>query len=104
MEQNNFSNEIELDSAHVWHHMSQHANSKAPMFVKGEGSYLWNAAGERFLDATSGGVWCVNVGYGRETIAETVKNNLIQLNYYAGSGGTPIASKFAAKLLSFMPG
>lgn len=104
MDKNNFSEEIELDSAHVWHHMTQHANSKPPMFVKGEGSYLWNADGARFLDATSGGVWCVNVGYGRETIAEAVKENLIQLNYSAGSTGTPIASKFAAKLLSYMPG
>lgn len=104
MDRNDFSEELELDSAHVWHHMSQHTNNKAPMFVKGQGSYLWNTDGTRFLDATSGGVWCVNVGYGRETIAEAVKENLIQLNYSAGSTGTPIASKFAAKLLSYMPG
>lgn len=104
MDKNHFSEELELDSAHVWHHMSQHANNKAPMFVKGEGAYLWNTDGARFLDATSGGVWCVNVGYGRESIAEAVKENLVQLNYYAGSGGTPIASKFAAKLLTYMPG
>lgn len=100
----NFHDEIELDSAHVWHHMTQHANSRAPMFVKGEGSYLWDAEGQRYLDATSGGVWCVNVGYGRESIANVVREHLLNLHYYAGSGATPIASQFAAKLLSYMPG
>ncbi len=104
MDMENFGDVIELDSAHVWHHMTQHATSKAPMFVKGEGSYLWDSNGKRYLDATSGGVWCVNVGYGRESIAEAVKENLVTLNYFAGSGATPIASRFAAKLLSHMPG
>lgn len=101
----NYDDLMELDSAHVWHHMTQHAHkTQAPMFVKGEGSYLWDVNGKRFLDGTSGGVWCVNVGYGRESIAEAVKENLIKLNYYAGSGSTPISSKFAGKLLSLMPG
>lgn len=94
----------EKDQQHVWHHMMQHANHTAPMFVKGEGSYLWNDKGEKFLDAVAGGVWCVNVGYGRTRIADAVRDQLVQLNYYAGSGATPIAAEFAAKLLSYMPG
>jgi taurine-pyruvate aminotransferase len=105
MNNENLDDLMELDSAHIWHHMTQHAHKiQPPMFVKGEGSYLWDANGKRFLDGTSGGVWCVNVGYGRETIAEAVKENLITLNYCAGSAATPIASKFAGKLLSLMPG
>ena len=92
------------DSDNVWHHLTQHANTTAPMYVKGEGSYLWDIDGNRFLDATSGGVWCVNVGYGRESIAEAVKQQLVSLNYYAGSGATPVAAQFAEKLLSLMPG
>ena len=105
MNNENLDDLMELDSAHVWHHMTQHAHKKqAPMFVKGEGSYLWDSNGTRFLDGTSGGVWCVNVGYGRETIAEAVKQNLITLNYCAGSLATPVSSKFAGKLLSLMPG
>ena len=94
----------EKDQQHVWHHMMQHANHTAPMFVKGEGSYLWNDKGEKFLDAVAGGVWCVNVGDGRTRIADAVRDQLVQLNYYAGSGATPIAAEFAAKLLSYMPG
>jgi taurine-pyruvate aminotransferase len=95
---------LEQDSQFVWHHMTQHATAKAPMFVKGEGSYLWDINGKQFLDAVAGGVWCVNVGYGRESIANRVRDQLLELNYYAGSGATPVAAEFAAKLLSFMPG
>ncbi|MBF9002571.1 aminotransferase family protein [Vibrio nitrifigilis] len=95
---------VEKDQQCVWHHMMQHANHTAPMFVKGEGSYLWNDKGERYLDAVAGGVWCVNVGYGRTRIADAVRDQLVTLNYYAGSGATPIAAEFADKLLSFLPG
>lgn len=104
MDLSSIASSKEKDQQHVWHHMMQHANHTAPMFVKGEGSYLWNDKGEKFLDAVAGGVWCVNVGYGRTRIADAVRDQLVQLNYYAGSGATPIAAEFAAKLLSYMPG
>ncbi|MCA2017171.1 aminotransferase class III-fold pyridoxal phosphate-dependent enzyme [Vibrio tritonius] len=104
MDLSSIASSKEKDQQHVWHHMMQHANHTAPMFVKGEGSYLWNDQGEKFLDAVAGGVWCVNVGYGRTRIADAVRDQLVQLNYYAGSGATPIAAEFAAKLLSYMPG
>jgi taurine-pyruvate aminotransferase len=95
---------LEQDQQHVWHHMTQHATTKAPMFVKGKGSYVWDSNNKQYLDAAAGGVWCVNVGYGRESIANRVRDQLIELSYYAGSAGTPIAAEFAAKLLSYMPG
>jgi len=84
--------------------MTNHAAGKAPIMVKGEGSYVWDINGKRYLDASAGGVWCVNVGYGRESIAEAVKEQLVTLNYFAGSVGTPISAQFSDKLLSKMPG
>jgi taurine-pyruvate aminotransferase len=104
MDQGMTQTRLEQDGQFVWHHMTQHATAKASMFVKGEGSYLWDANGKQFLDAVAGGVWCVNVGYGRESIANRVRDQLLELNYYAGSGATPVAAEFAAKLLSLMPG
>jgi taurine-pyruvate aminotransferase len=104
MEQGMIDTLLEQDKQFVWHHMTQHATAKAPMFVKGKGSYLWDINGNKFLDAVAGGVWCVNVGYGRESIANRVRDQLLELNYYAGSGATPVATEFAAKLLSLMPG
>ncbi len=71
------------DKAHVWHHLTQHAafDSQSPLIMShGKGEYIWDIKGNRYLDASSGGVWCVNVGYGRERIAEVIKNQALQLN------------------------
>ncbi|MDD2160271.1 aminotransferase class III-fold pyridoxal phosphate-dependent enzyme [Pseudomonas sp. MIL19] len=72
--------------------------------TRGEGLYIWDVNGKRYLDATSGGVWCVNVGYGRQSIADAVREQLLQLNYYAGTAGTPVAARFAEALIEKMPG
>ncbi len=52
----------------------------------------------------SGGVWTVNVGYGRERIANAVRDQLIKLNYFAGSAGSIPGALFAEKLIAKMPG
>ncbi len=95
------------DKAHVWHHLTQHAafDSQSPLIMShGKGEYIWDIKGNRYLDASSGGVWCVNVGYGRERIAEVIKNQALQLNYFAGSAGSPVMAEFASKLIEKMPG
>lgn len=60
--------------------------------------------GREYLDAVSGGVWTVNVGYGRESIANAVRDQLVKLNYYAGAAGNVPAALFAQKLAEKMPG
>ncbi len=107
MEQESKQQVVARDKQHVWHHLSQHSvfDSQDPMImVKGDKEYVWDVNGKRYLDASSGGVWCVNVGYGRETIAKAVYQQLSQLNYFAGSAGTPVMGEFAEKLLAKMPG
>ncbi|MCX8995809.1 aminotransferase class III-fold pyridoxal phosphate-dependent enzyme [Rhizobiaceae bacterium BDR2-2] len=98
---------IEADRAHVWHHLSQHKQYETidpRVFVEGRGMKLWDAKGAEFLDAVSGGVWTVNVGYGRESIANVIRDQLVKLNYWAGAGGNVPAALFAEKLLTKMPG
>jgi taurine-pyruvate aminotransferase len=46
---------------------------------------VWDATGKEHLDAVSGGVWTVNVGYGRERIADAVRDQLVKMNYFANS-------------------
>lgn len=95
------------DRNHVWHHLTQHKpyEEKAPlMIVKGEGMRIWDTDGKEHLDAVSGGVWTVNVGYGRERIANAVRDQLIELNYFAGSAGTIPGARFAQRLIEKMPG
>lgn len=104
---NDLSQVVAADKAHVWHHLSQHKQYETTdprVFVEGKGLKLWDATGREFLDAVSGGVWTVNVGYGRESIANAVRDQLIKLNYYAGAAGNVPAALFAEKLIEKMPG
>ncbi|MDN2483057.1 aminotransferase family protein [Vibrio agarivorans] len=97
----------EWDKEHVWHHITQHAAfaDKAPLIMShGKGEYVWDIKGNRYLDASSGGVWCVNVGYGRESMAEVIKQQALKLNYFAGTAGSPVMAEFANKLIEKMPG
>lgn len=107
LSQNDLSHVVEADRAHVWHHLSQHKpyeTSDPRVFVEGKGMRLWDTKGREYLDAVSGGVWTVNVGYGRESIANAVRDQLLRLNYYAGAAGNVPAALFAEKLVERMPG
>jgi len=98
---------VESDRAHIWHHLSQHAvfeNADPRIIVEGKGMRVWDAHGKEHIDAVSGGVWTVNVGYGRESIANAVRDQLIKLNYFAQTAGSIPGSMFAEKLLQKMPG
>ncbi|SNS81488.1 aspartate aminotransferase family protein [Antarctobacter heliothermus] len=104
---NDLSHVVEADKAHVWHHLVQHKGfaSKDPnIIIEGKGMRVWNQAGKEHLDAVSGGVWTVNVGYGRERIAKAVYDQLLRMNYFAGAAGSVPGALFAEKLIDKMPG
>ena len=104
---NDISAVVEADRAHVWHHLSQHKQYETVdprIIVKGKGMKVWDARGKEHLDAVSGGVWTVNVGYGRTSIADAVRDQLVKLNYFAGSAGSIPGSNFAKRLIEKMPG
>ncbi|MBS7661800.1 aminotransferase class III-fold pyridoxal phosphate-dependent enzyme [Pseudomonas lalucatii] len=95
------------DRAHVWHHLSQHKpleQNDPLMIVKGKGMRVWDAKGNEYLDAVSGAVWTVNVGYGRESIADAVREQLVTMNYFANTAGNIPGALFAKKLIEKMPG
>jgi len=98
---------VESDRKHMWHHLTPHKplETKDPMvIVKGDGMRVWDANGKEHLDAVSGAVWTVNVGYGRESIANAVRDQLVEMCYFAGSAGNIPGIKFAEKLIEKMPG
>lgn len=104
---NDLQHVIAADRAHVWHHLSQHKQYETvdpSVIVEGRGLRVWDAAGREFLDAVSGGVWTVNVGYGRERIANAVRDQLVKMNYFAGSAGTIPAALLSEALTARMPG
>ena len=104
---NDISQIVELDRAHIWHHLIQHKpfeTSEPRIIVEGKGMRVWDQKGKEHIDAVSGGVWTVNVGYGRESIANAVRDQLIKLNYFAGSAGSVPGAIFSEMLLDKMPG
>ncbi len=104
---NDLTHVTEADRAHVWHHLLQHKaleTTDPRIIVRGKGMRVWDQAGREFLDAVSGGVWTVNVGYGRESIADAVRDQLVEMNYFAQSAGSIPGALFAEKLIAKMPG
>ena len=104
---NDLGHVIDADRAHVWHHLTQHKpfeTGEPRIFVEGKGLRIWDQNGKEHLDAVAGGVWTVNVGYGRESIADAVRDQILKMNFFGGSAGTIPGALFAEKLIEKMPG
>jgi adenosylmethionine-8-amino-7-oxononanoate aminotransferase len=57
---------------HLWMHftrMSSYDNADVPIIVKGEGAYIYDARGKRYLDALAG-LFVTQIGHGRTEVAE----------------------------------
>ncbi|WP_321417113.1 aminotransferase class III-fold pyridoxal phosphate-dependent enzyme [uncultured Desulfobacter sp.] len=97
---------VEHDKNSLWHHLKSHTmfqEKEQMIVVGGQGLKIYDIRGNEYLDATSGGVWSVMVGYGRESIARAVYEQLTQMPYFAGAYGSIPAIKLAAKLLDLLP-
>ncbi len=98
---------VSSDRAHVWHHIVQHKlmQTTDPMvIVEGKGLRVKDINGKEYLDAVSGGVWTVNVGYGRASIAKAVHDQLLKMCYFSNSAGNIPGAQFAERLIDKMPG
>lgn len=73
-----------LDAAHFLHPFTDHA-ALADLGVKvithGQGLYVYDDQGQSLFDAMSG-LWCVNVGYGRQSLADAAAQQMMRLPYY----------------------
>ena len=71
-----------------WHpfaDMSAILETGATILERGDGAYVWDAGGNRYLDATAS-LWYCNVGWGRREIAEAVAAQLTALPAYSTFG------------------
>lgn len=81
------SNELAAwDRDHFFHpstHMGTHARGETPnrIMAGGEGVTIWDVNGKKSLDAFAG-LYCVNVGYGRQKIADAISAQAKNLAYY----------------------
>jgi len=97
---------VAADKDCLWHHLKPHKlfeMKEQMVVVEGKGLVIKDIRGNEYLDATSGGVWSVMVGYGRDSIADAVAAQLKKMPYFAGAFGTVPAIKFAQKLLEKLP-
>ena len=79
---------VALDKKYVWHHLTQHKGFEPAIYVKGEGMRVTDIAGKTYLDAVSGGVWTVNVGYGRKEIVDAVAKQMLEFTTSPTASGT----------------
>lgn len=91
-----------LDLAHHLHpfaDMKDLAGGGVRVMTRGEGVYVTDSEGRRYLDAFAG-LWCVNVGYGRREIADAVHAQMTELAYYNTFFATTTAAtaQLAAKI------
>jgi len=98
----------ELDKESMFHPftaLAQHMETGPRIMVGGKGCMLTDNQGREYIDALAG-LWCVNVGYGRDEIADAIDAQVRQLPYYHAfaSMGTAAPVEVAAKLKQLAPG
>ncbi|WP_280385155.1 aspartate aminotransferase family protein [Nocardia wallacei] len=91
----------------LWHgfaDMGAVERDGAFVVARGEGAYIWDRAGTRYLDATAG-LWFTNVGHGRREIAEAVAAQLSDLAHYSNFGDltAPVTQELAERLAELAP-
>lgn len=97
----------QLDAAHHLHPFNDNAalaKKGTRILVRGEGAYVWDADGNKMLDAFAG-LWCVNVGYGRKELGEAASRQMVELAYYNSffQCTTEPAIRLSAKLAELTP-
>jgi adenosylmethionine-8-amino-7-oxononanoate aminotransferase len=91
---------------HLWMHFTRHADAAEdiPVMVRGEGAYVWDATGRRYLDGLAG-LFAVQVGHGREELAEAAAKQSRELAYFPLWGHAhPTAIELAERLATDAPG
>jgi len=92
---------------HLWMHftrMSTYNSQDLPIIVRGEGPWVWDSRGRRYLDGLSG-LFVVQAGHGRRELAEAASHQAGQLAYFPlWSYAHPNAIELAERLSALAPG
>ena len=93
---------------HLWMHFTRHSTfeqgGEVPVIVRGEGAYVWDAAGRRYLDGLAG-LFTVQLGHGRTELAEVAARQAAELAFFPlWSYAHPMAIDLAERLAHEAPG
>jgi adenosylmethionine-8-amino-7-oxononanoate aminotransferase len=97
----------EAAKRHLWMHftrMGTYETQDVPVIVRGEGPWVWDSNGKRYLDGLSG-LYVVMAGHGRRELADAAARQASQLAYFPiWSYAHPTAIELAERLADLAPG
>ena len=92
---------------HLWMHFTRHStydHAEVPVIVRGEGAYIWDSHGRRYLDALAG-LFVSQLGHGREDLAEAAAAQARELAFMPlWSYAHPKAIELAQRVAGYAPG
>jgi adenosylmethionine-8-amino-7-oxononanoate aminotransferase len=92
---------------HLWMHftrMAAYESAEVPIIVRGEGPYVWDEHGNRYLDGLSA-LFCVNAGHGRTEIGDAMAAQVRELDFVTNwSYAHPRAIELATRIAELAPG
>ena len=93
---------------HLWMHFTRHSTYEdgghVPVIVRGDGAYVWDDQGNRYLDGLAG-LFVVQVGHGRTELAEAAAKQASELAFFPlWSYAHPKAIELAERLAGYTPG
>ena len=92
---------------HLWMHFTRHSaydTNDVPTIVRGDGAYVYDAHGKRYLDGLAG-LFVVQAGHGRTELAEAAAKQAAELAFFPlWSYAHPGAIDLAARLADYAPG
>jgi adenosylmethionine-8-amino-7-oxononanoate aminotransferase len=89
---------------HPWAEFPRFEKHGSLVISEGEGAYVYDSDGKRYLDGIAG-LWCVNIGYGNREMARTLAEQACRLPFFNTFVDTtnPPAAELAAKLAELAP-
>jgi adenosylmethionine-8-amino-7-oxononanoate aminotransferase len=98
----------QLARRHLWMHFTRMGaydeDHEIPILVRGEGCYVWDEHGKRYLDGLSA-LFCVNAGHGRAELGEAAAKQAAELGFYTNwSYAHPVAIELAERIAKLAPG
>jgi adenosylmethionine-8-amino-7-oxononanoate aminotransferase len=99
----------ELAKRHLWMHFTRMGayaapDHEVPIIVRGEGCYVYDQHGKRYLDGLSA-LYCVNIGHGRTELGDAAARQARELGFYTNwSYAHPPSIELAARIATLAPG
>src|SRR3989442_1087805 len=97
----------QLALRHLWMHftrMGSYADHEIPIIVRGDGCYVYDEHGKRYLDGLSA-LFCVNAGHGRAEIGQAAAEQAKELGFFTNwSYAHPRSIELAARVAALTPG